>query len=197
MSAVGNRNYAAPEIIKGVYAEDGSVSSRYDGIDITRTISKNVSEYSMTADAFSVGNTLKYMMTGVPPHENVNEAIAAQNHPIVILCSLLCNKKKGQAEQRKVVYRNFSKINPEVVRLIRGMTHYDPQQRTSVRTARLYPWVDDALEDTKFSTTKVEYLSFAAKNQSKDPKKDDAASVQPELQDEKKSEDRTQAVETS
>lgn len=145
MSAVGNRLYAAPEVTKNV---------KHIQPDVNVTLSEYVSYYGMMADAFSVGNTIKYMLTGAPPHENVNDLIALENSPIALLCACL---SKSTEKHR---YRRMSEIPPEVVRLIRGMTHYDPGQRTSTRTARRYPWVDDILETEPPSTQQVEYLSF-------------------------------------
>lgn len=117
------------------------------------------------ADAFSVGNTIKHMLTGVSPNKNVDEIIALENNPFVVLCSYMCGFcKKDASTKNRVQYRAVKNIPTEAVRLIRNMTHFDPQQRTSVRTARLYPWIDDVLVDypSPMSQT-IEYLSFACK----------------------------------
>jgi hypothetical protein len=105
------------------------------------------------------------MMTGVPPDKDVNEAIALQNHPIAMLFRCLGGggKKKSKPAERKVKYRLVSEIPTDVVRLIKGMTHYDPQQRTSVRTARLYPWIDDVLDIQAPRASQVDWLSFVLK----------------------------------
>jgi len=158
MSALGNRTYAAPEIILGVKDQPISNSSRHP-MDITKTLSEHVSFYGLLADAYSVGNTIKHMLTGVVPTEDVNDAIALHNNPLAVLCRLLCSG--GGSSKRKVQYRRFSAIPNEVVRLIRGLTDPDPQQRLSVRSARLYPWIDGALDEhVTVKAREPNFLSF-------------------------------------
>jgi len=67
MSAVGNRMYAAPEVQRGITKNlDLSVHqySSHLSVDVTKTLAENVSLYGLTADAYSLGNTLIHMMTG-------------------------------------------------------------------------------------------------------------------------------------
>jgi serine/threonine protein kinase len=177
MSAIGNRMYAAPEITKGIEknpdlsGNPGTVStdSYHRNVDVTQTLSGHVSYYGLQVDAYSIGNTIKYMMTGVPPDEDVNQAIAAQNHPIAkfgrFLGKKLAKKNTSEKKVRKVKYRSIPDIPAEVVRLIKGCTELDTQRRTSVRMARLYyPWIDDVLVGRQVQTSReVEYLDFVVK----------------------------------
>ena len=100
LSALGTRNYAAPEILNGIRKVAVSLSSSlHKGCSVSdsgnsqnnyksqtssnkRTISGFVSDYGMVADAFSVGATIRHMVTGVPPNLNVEEFIALKNHPL-------------------------------------------------------------------------------------------------------------------
>lgn len=125
-------------------------------VDVTRTLSPHVSLYGLNADAYSVGNTMLHMLTGARPDQNVNELLALGNSPVVVLCKLLCGSCSSSStddvaaaasNNRVVQYRRVTEIEPEPLRLIRGLTHPDPNQRTTVRTARLYPYVDDVLAD--------------------------------------------------
>ena len=50
-----------------------------------KALSACVSNYGMVADAFSVGVTIRHMVTGVPPSENCEEYIAMKNHPLLNL----------------------------------------------------------------------------------------------------------------
>jgi serine/threonine protein kinase len=156
MSSLGHRAFVAPEIIKGVQKWDKNYPSGDDSShtglsqpDITKTLSGHVSYYGMMVDAFSVGSTMKYFLTGVPPDQDVNQIIDLQNNPILVLGRLLCGgKKEGKhgEKQRRVQYRRMGKIPPEVWKLIQGLTNYDSQKRTSIRMARRYPYVNDILE---------------------------------------------------
>lgn len=162
MSAVGNRTYAAPEVQQGVHF---ALHSHHSAIDVTRTLSDHVSRYGLVADAYSCGRTIKYMLTGVPPNQDVNQVLATLNNPVIILCRLIC-RRRNKDSGRMLKYRATSKIPKEVWRLILGMTNSNPQERTSVRTARQYPWIDDILNEeeegeTSTLTERINYLSFA------------------------------------
>lgn len=164
MSAVGNHVYAAPEIINGVKRN----SMIYDDesghvIDVTQTLSSHVSFYGMMADAYSVGSVIKYCLTGAKPTEDVHDIIALQNSPIILACKLLfglCSSK--DTGQRSKQYRAIKDVPAEVKRLIQGLTKVDTAERTSVRTARAFPWVDDIL-DVSRAPERIEYLSFCLK----------------------------------
>jgi serine/threonine protein kinase len=164
MSAVGNRIYAAPEVQHGVRQE---VRSRHVSVDITRTLSEYVSFYGLTADAFSVGNTIKHMYTGVLPHMNVDQVIAMENSPISMIfrCLFNSNKKKQQRGERVIQYRAWSKVALEVVKLIKGLTDTDPNKRTSVRAARQNSYIDDVLDSEPIMSGQVDYLSFTLQGQ--------------------------------
>ena len=147
MSALGNKFYAAPEVQKGVkdISKEKSQSTRP-----RNTLSNFVSDYGMVADAFSVGATIRYILTGVPPYENIDEVIRAQNNPLAKASRWLGKKvaKPDEPKKKKKNYRKIKACPPEAVKLVLGMTHRDPKQRTTIRAARLYPWVDDVLEDS-------------------------------------------------
>jgi serine/threonine protein kinase len=177
MSAVGNRMFAAPEILKGIERNvdlsrhPGAIStdSYHMSLDVTETLSEHISSYGLLVDAYSIGNTIKYMITGVPPDKDVSEAIAAQNHPIAkfgrFLGKKMGKKNETDAKVRKVSYRSIPNSPPEVFRLIKGCTEFDAQKRTSVRMARLYyPWIDDVLVGREVpSSGEVKYLDFVIK----------------------------------
>jgi serine/threonine protein kinase len=164
MSAVGNRWYAAPEIQKDVQTQ---VRSHHVSVDVTRTLSEYVSFYGMIADAYSIGNTMRYMYTGVPPHQDVDQMLALANSPLAWLCRCVCNSANGGTSKdgkRPMQLRSYLKIPPDAVRLIQGLTHPDTNQRTSVRAARLYPFIDDVLDSVPDKLNEVHYLSFTLKS---------------------------------
>jgi len=145
LSALGNKFYAAPEVQKGV-----KDVSRENSKKPKKTLSNFVTDYGMVADAFSVGATIRYILTGVPPYENIDEVIRAQNNPLAKASRWVGRKmaKPDEPKKKKKNYRKIKACPPEAVRLVLGMTHRDPKQRTTVRAARKYPWIDDVLEDT-------------------------------------------------
>jgi len=145
-------------------------------VDITKTLADHISFYGLTADAFSLGNTISHMYTGIRPDQNVNEAIAAQSSPLAMLCRFFCKgsgsgnpggANGGQSTTKRTVeYRPYSKIPGEVKRLIRELTKRDPMERTTVRAARLYPCIDDVLEGRDPPPHgQVKYLTLALNEQ--------------------------------
>jgi serine/threonine protein kinase len=139
MSALGNRNFCAPEILSGLLNDD-SVKAVLTTDDITETLSTCVSEYGLMVDAYSVGKTFRYMMTGVPPHRGVEAAIAEQKSPINRL-SRWAKKRLSDGKppkKRKVQYRLESELPMEVQQLITDLTMRNEDERTSAWRARRY-----------------------------------------------------------
>jgi serine/threonine protein kinase len=152
LSALGNRDYAAPEILNGITANPTH----------EHALSDFSSDYGMVADAYSVGSTIRYMLTGVSPDQNVDEVIAADRSVGAKASRWLGRKLGGKSMEQKKPrkkYRGSEELPTEVVRLVKSMTHGDPKQRTTVRAARLYPWIDDALPDSG-KMDRIKFLPF-------------------------------------
>ena len=131
---MGNRNFAAPEIINKVYDDQSSIRNSTSG-----TLSTYVADYGLLVDSYSLGHTIRYMMTGVFPTESVEEAIRAQNS----FCRKLCGGNKNDGK-RTVRYRRLSEL-PEAVRtLIKDLTEIPEKKRLSIRKARRTAlWISD------------------------------------------------------
>lgn len=153
LSAVGNRNYAAPEIIRGVHEKPGfhdhscSVPSTHPEMKKEKdsSLAQFVSNYGMDADAYSLGMVLRYAFTGVPPGYDVSEYIAKKTNifkkTINGLGQVIKKKEKKNPSKRKKNYRFSGQCPKGAYHLVRGLTAYDPVQRTTVRAARFYPWI--------------------------------------------------------
>lgn len=149
LSAVGNRNYAAPEIFKTIrrYPSNETMtnkSSKKQGDSDVPPLAEYVSDYGMVADAFSVGMTLRYMLTGVPPSEaSIDEFIAMQNHPLLSLSRNLkkLNKKKSKG-LRKKQYRTSEELSGEVRSVIAGLTRRKEEDRATVRSTKGHSWLN-------------------------------------------------------
>ena len=73
---MGNRHFTAPEIIDKVRHDD-SAKETSGMLSVTETISEYVADYGLLVDSYSMGHTIRYMMTGVMPSESVDGAIQA------------------------------------------------------------------------------------------------------------------------
>jgi len=152
LSAVGNRNFAAPEVKKGVrnFKRGGGkkVQDSSKGNETSRQeepLSECVSDYGMIADAFSTGATIRYMCTGVPPNVSVEDYILEKNSAMNALGRTIkkaVNKK--YANKRKKRYVSNKDLPTQAVRLILGLTHWNEKKRTTVRSARDYEWVSSS-----------------------------------------------------
>jgi serine/threonine protein kinase len=156
LSALGHRDYAAPEVKNKVR----EVEAHQDE-GVTCTLSGYVSDYAMVADAYSVGATIRHILTGVPPQESVDAVIANHNNPINKMARWVGKKvnKKSQNKPKKR-YRPSTEIPGEAVYLIKEMTKADTASRMSVRDARLYPYIDDLFEEGIFKKEILKFLSF-------------------------------------
>jgi serine/threonine protein kinase len=194
MSALGNRNFAAPEIVNGVQhdkkAVDGgggttnaSNQTTTTSPDITQTVSEYVAEYGLMVDAYSLGHTIRYCMTGVPPYMGVEEALQEEHSLCRMLCGGGAGGKNSKTGQRSPHYRRVSECPPEVGRLITKLCEPNEKKRTSVRKVRRsYPWIyqtflEQENEESPWaseSSSNVEYLPCAlgaSKQEGKEDKK--------------------------
>ena len=190
LSALGQRSYAAPEITRGVRQftsnlsisihgsihrgrNSGKQSSRRNA-DSDRPLAECVSDYGMVADAFSLGATCRYMLTGVPPHIAVDEFIAMQKTPIAKvskLASKALKKMTGKKEVRGKKYRSVAELPPDAGQLIHSLTHWDPSKRTTVRGAKLFAWIraKDYDGEEQPSNNAVRFLKCALPEGVEDP----------------------------
>merc|ERR1711935_983659 len=104
MSALGNKMFAAPEIVNQVRSEfrpriDPVLQEGGESTTI-ETISNYVADYGLLVDSYSMGHTIRYMMTGVQPGISVEEAIKKQQRSVkakkVLSKFGLGKKKKGK-----------------------------------------------------------------------------------------------------
>lgn len=166
MSALGNRNFAAPEIVNKVEHDDNKHAAAGGNSELTETISEYVADYGLMVDSYSMGFTIRNMMTGVPPYMSVEEAIDEQNS----ICNKLCGKKSTTG-RRSIQYRRISELPGEVQRLVQHLTEKSESKRVSIRSARRsYPWLSDVFAGTeqekdeeRHSLGKIEYLPLVLK----------------------------------
>eukprot|EP00571_Detonula_confervacea_P009793 CAMPEP_0172299316 /NCGR_PEP_ID=MMETSP1058-20130122/1672_1 /TAXON_ID=83371 /ORGANISM="Detonula confervacea, Strain CCMP 353" /LENGTH=446 /DNA_ID=CAMNT_0013008743 /DNA_START=197 /DNA_END=1537 /DNA_ORIENTATION=- len=144
LSALGTRNYAAPEILSGVRNfADVSIRSINDSVHKRKkkTLGACVSDYGMDADAFSVGTTIRHMVTGVSPSINVEDFIASKNHPLKKLARSLKKRVKKDHHKRVKKYRLSDDLPEDINDLIQILTHYSPSRRATVRSVTSHPWI--------------------------------------------------------
>lgn len=154
LSAVGNRNYAAPEMLKGIRGFKKkllSLSSSGKNKDFNKkrmheqSLAEAISDYGMTADAYSIGTTIRYMLTGVPPDVSVSDFMADKNSAVNIIGRKLKKKfSKKENASRKKRYKYTSQLPKEAAKVVLGLTHWNERSRTTVRSARNFEWIQSS-----------------------------------------------------
>lgn len=150
LSAVGNRDYVAPEMLKGIRGSSKNVlSSSSHGKNNNlkkqlheQSLAEAISDYGMTADAYSAGRTIRYMLTGVPPDVSISDFIANKNSAMNIIGRKLKKKfSKKENLARKKRYKLTSELPNEASKVVIGLTHWIERNRTTVRSARNFEWI--------------------------------------------------------
>ncbi len=169
MSTLGNRNYAAPEIVnkvRRISPQDKKKERQKDLMQkpvsqCIKTISAFVADYGLLVDSYSMGHTIRYMMTGVQPGFSVEEAIKKQHRSQMVkkfLSKIGLRKKKKDKESkedpknnkkripRKPRYRSMDDIPGQAFLLIEQLTEFSPHKRISIRNARRkMDWISQVL----------------------------------------------------
>jgi hypothetical protein len=152
LSAVGNRNYAAPEMLKGMRnfkkklfnlsSSSGKLSKEEKKKQMhEQSLANAISDYGMTADAYSVGTTLRFMLTGVPPDVAVNDFLSNKNSAMSKFGRSLKKSLGKDKDKRKKRYKPTSALPREAAKVVLGLTHWNEVTRTTVRSARNYEWI--------------------------------------------------------
>ena len=146
--AVGTRNYAAPEILSGLRNVVDILNSSLRRSKcctgrqlLRRSLTACASTYGMVADSFSVGATIRHMVTGVPAGCDVDAFVASRNHPFSKMARSLKKRLKTSNRKRAKKYRAISDLPGDLNNLIRGLTHQDPMRRATVRSVTQHNWI--------------------------------------------------------
>lgn len=155
LSAVGNRNYAAPEMLKGVrgfkkkllnLSISGGKNRELKMKQLhEQSLADAISDYGMTADAYSIGTTIRYMLTGVPPDVSISDFMADKNSTINVIGRKLKKKFSNKDKQkRKKRFKYTSQLPKEASNVVLGLTHWNERSRTTVRSARNFKWIQSS-----------------------------------------------------
>ncbi|KAL7533310.1 hypothetical protein ACHAXR_005164 [Thalassiosira sp. AJA248-18] len=133
MSSLGTRAFAAPEVM--------NVRRKSDG-DGDEALSSHVSDYGFLADAYSIGCTIKVLLTGVPAEENETEFISSQgaDAQLSIISTIFSCRKKGN-RTRKKRYKLLLDTPKRARLLVWKLTKPISSDRLTVPKARNEIWI--------------------------------------------------------
>mmetsp|Transcript_20315 Transcript_20315/g.50534 ORF Transcript_20315/g.50534 Transcript_20315/m.50534 type:complete len:583 (+) Transcript_20315:314-2062(+) len=171
MSALGTKAYAAPEIkhkLRNKTIEDHEKTNA--------ALTECVADYGMIVDAYSVGWTLRVVLTGVPPNSTISkymrkydgqEPSEEEFDEVVCCCPCLFGfPSLDEEEVRRSVKPNFrvrdtDEMPRDATLFISALTKKDPEERMSIRQAQLHPWIrgDEKLGDDPYEVPQGDYPS--------------------------------------
>lgn len=141
MSALGTKAYAAPEIKKKLRKKTAEDHGKANA-----ALTECVADYGMIVDAYSVGWTMRVILTGVPPNCTISQYVrkiqeeedkeAEKNQG-----GLFCCCQPTPEEKKKIRVRDAHDIPKDATVLITQLTKPDPEERITVREAQNHPWV--------------------------------------------------------
>jgi serine/threonine protein kinase len=137
MSALGTLDYAAPEVKNSRDKCDGDVA-----------LTDLVADYGLIADAYSVGCTIRELLTGVPAKEAKNEMDFMSSHQnsidLVALFSCCTTSNNNSSNKRKKRKRRYKWLDetPKLAReLVLKMMNTKIADRLTVPSAREELWI--------------------------------------------------------
>lgn len=136
MSALGTKAYAAPEILHDLR------NKTEEDIEMSReALTECVADYGMTADSYSVGWTIRVVLTGVPPNESVSDYVSkleAEQYARESGCLSFCC---GSKPIEKNNLRDTDEIPAEALHLVNSLTKRNMEERMTVREAQSHPYI--------------------------------------------------------
>ena len=132
MSALGTIAFAAPEIKYKARSKDAIANA-----DV---LSSAVADYGMTADAYSMGITIREMLTGVPSHVQDIAGYIRDENSLLVKLFTCCSRRPGEGK-RHMTYRLPSALPGDASRLVKDLTIKKEEERSSVRQAQANTWI--------------------------------------------------------
>ena len=129
MSAVGTRAYAAPEVMKV------RKKSPHD-----EALTNCVSDYGFISDSYSVGSTIKVLLTGVPADvTDVMGFMSANSNPLLYILSAIftCSKKNKRRKRYKFLDETPKKARELIEKLMRTKA----DERLALPLAKNEQWI--------------------------------------------------------
>jgi serine/threonine protein kinase len=146
MSALGTKAYAAPEIKHKLRNKTTADIEKKNA-----ALTECVADYGMIVDAYSVGWTLRVLLTGVPPSSTISQYMRKHHgkEPSEELEEVSCCCFGGgdeTPEPPKETKPNFrvrdtDELPREATLFISALTKSNPEERMSIREAQLHPWI--------------------------------------------------------
>lgn len=155
MSALGTKAYAAPEIKHKLRNKTAADIEKKNA-----ALTECVADYGMIVDAYSVGWTLRVILTGVPPNSTISQYMrkhhgreASEEIEEVGCCCFGGDPSTNRiAKESKPSFRvrDTDEIPRDATLFISALTKSNPEDRMSIREAQLHSWVKGEEDDKDY-----------------------------------------------
>lgn len=136
MSAIGTKRFSAPEVQKFRNKIEGDTA-----------LSECVADYGLIADAYSVGATIKMILTGVPAGENEMTFISANDNAMGKILDAICGCGKKSDGKRRKRYKFLDETPKPARELIGKLLKVKEEERLTVPLAREEPWIKGGIDN--------------------------------------------------
>lgn len=150
MSALGTKAYAAPEIKHKLRNKTDEDKDKPNA-----ALTECVADYGMIVDAYSVGWTLRVILTGVPPNSTISQYMRKYDGKEVPeeIEEVGCCCFGGKTETSKSPpfrVRDTDQMPKGATLFISALTKMNPDDRLSVREAQNHPWIKGDEYETEY-----------------------------------------------
>jgi len=146
MSALGTKAYAAPEIKHKLRNKTTADIEKKNA-----ALTECVADYGMIVDAYSVGWTLRVILTGVPPNSTISQYMRKHHgkeaseelEEVGCCCFGVASAVPESPKESKPPFRvrDTDELPREATLFISALTKSNPEERMSIREAQLHPWI--------------------------------------------------------
>jgi len=162
MSALGTKAYAAPEIKHKLRNKTDADKEKANA-----ALTECVADYGMIVDAYSVGWTVRVILTGVPPNATISQYMKKnddKDRSVEMEEVGCCCFGGGTAKQPKVTktpyrVRDTDEMPKGATLFISALTKPNPEDRLSIREAQNHPWIRGDDKEELYEVVQGDYPS--------------------------------------
>mmetsp|Transcript_74317 Transcript_74317/g.111963 ORF Transcript_74317/g.111963 Transcript_74317/m.111963 type:complete len:528 (-) Transcript_74317:113-1696(-) len=154
MSALGTKAYAAPEIKHKLRNKTSADHEKKNA-----ALTECVADYGMIVDAYSVGWTLRVILSGVPPNSTISQYMRkydgkeiSEEIEEVGCCCFGGGSSTSATPKSKPSFRvrDTDEMPKGATLFISALTKSNPEERLSIREAQNHPWIKGDETETMY-----------------------------------------------
>ena len=162
MSALGTKAYAAPEIKHKLRNKTTADFEKKNA-----ALTECVADYGMIVDAYSVGWTLRVVLTGVPPNSTISQYMRKHNGRQVeeeveeVGCCCFGGGGNNPLNEPRPPFRvrDIDEMPKAATLFISALTKQNPEERMTVREAQNHEWIRGGDKETPYEVTQGDFPS--------------------------------------